>query len=230
MASVAARFQAMLSNITPTDSDRDQAIKSHRHMRDQLVQKRAWIKETFLTGSYKRGTAINPLNDVDFFCVVDRVWAEGKTAAQIQREVQRALQEIYPQAPVHRQKHSLAVDLSNQDIGYDVIPAVPVEDHYRIIHRESGDGTFIVSHPAAVEREKVRANEQGGPGGRMLQMIRLMKHWNVKNHKKVKNFHLELLCYKAASVLASCSNDREACAQLFEFLSAEVLKDCFVPG
>ena len=228
MATVAQRFESMLSKITPTQSDIDTAIKTHTYMREQLL-KQEWIRKTFLTGSYKRGTAINPLNDVDFFCEVDPTWARDKTPAQIQREVQQVLQAIYGGVHVHRQKHSLGVDLP-QSIGYDVIPAVPDEDHYKIIHRESGDGIFILSNPDVVERTKNDANARGGPGGRMSQMIRLMKHWNTKNHKKVKSFHLELLCYKACSTLASCQNNRDACWKLFEFLSATVQDDCFVPG
>lgn len=232
--SVAGRFDQLLGKLSPSEQDLDRAIATHRRMREELVHRRDWIKETFLTGSYKRKTAIHPLNDVDFFCVVDSSWARGKTPQQIQREVQRVLQEIYPQTPIHRQKHSLGVAFPSQEIGYDVIPAVPVGTvthmPYKIIHRETGDGTFIPSNPGATEAAKEEANSRGGPGGRMLQMIRLVKHWNYKNYKKLKSFHLELLCYGAAPTMASCTNNREACARLFEFLSRAVLRDCFVPG
>ena len=218
----------MLRNLTPSDHEIEQAIRTHQYMREQLVRKRDWIRETFLTGSYKRKTAIHPLNDVDFFCVVDAIWARSRSPVDIQKEVKRVLNEIYPQTSIHSQQHSLGVDFRSQK--YDVIPAVPTGNHYKIVHRETGDGTFIPSNPAATEAAKEDANRRGGPGGRMLQMIRLMKRWNLKNNKMLKSFHLELLCYGAASTMASCSNNREACAQLFKFLSAEVLRDCFVPG
>ena len=228
--SVAARFDNMLGKITPSDHELDQAIKTHQYMREQLVRRREWIIETLVTGSYKRKTAIRPLNDVDIFCVVDPSWARSKSPAEIQREVQKVLQDIYPQTPVHRPHHALKVDFSSQQIGYDVLPAVPTENYYKVVHIESGGGQFIAANPDAIEAAKQDANRRGGPGGRMLQMIRLMKLWNRRNNKKLKSIHLELLCYRAVSEMASCASNREACAKVFEFLSAEVFKDCYEPG
>ena len=237
MPSVATCFENMLRNVTPTDDETEQAIRSHRYMRRRL-EHRPWILGTFLTGSYKRKTAIHPLHDVDVFCVVHPDWAEHyhDCPVGIQHEVRLALRQIYPRTSILLQTHSLGVDFRTQRIGYDVIPAVPTEDpgYFQIVRKDplcwTTGGTFILSCPAATEVEKKEANRLGGPGGRMLKLIRLMKHWNCKNNKMLKSFHLELMCYKAASELRSCMNDREACELLFQFLAYAVLEDCFVPG
>ena len=235
MPSVATCFENMLRNVTPTDDETEQAIRSHRYMRRRL-EHRPWILGTFLTGSYKRKTAIHPMNDVDVFCVVDPDWAAkfARCPVIIHKYVQRALQSIYPYTRIIRQRHSLGVDFRTQRIGYDVIPAIQIEDsgypRFLIVRREPWPrrGKFILSSPGAVENEKEDANHRSGR--RMLKMIRLMKQWNRKNNKQLKNFHLELLCYKAAWELQSCGNDREACELLFQFLADEVMEDCFVPG
>lgn len=220
----------MWGEITPSRHEVNRAIATHTHMRQQLVQRRKWITSTLVTGSYKRKTAIRPLNDVDIFAIVSPIWAQSRSPAEIQKEVQKVLQEIYPKTAVHRPHHALFIGFSSQKIGYDVLPAVPTENYYKVVHIDSEDGQFIAANPKAIEDAKQDANRQGGWGGRMIRMIRLMKHWNRKNNKKLKSIHLELLCYRAASIMASCSSDRESCAALLEFLSTEVFKDCYDPG
>ncbi|XP_062511006.1 cyclic AMP-AMP-AMP synthase-like isoform X2 [Corticium candelabrum] len=233
MATMDIRFSKMLQRIRPDEGEVERAIRSHHYMRNRLEEKE-WVLTTFLTGSYPRKTATRPLHDVDILCVVDPHWARPKTAANIQTHVEHALQTIYRNTSIRRQSHSLGVDFSSQRVGYDVIPAVPHGEYYMITERDSSHrgGRFIPCHPKAVEEAKVRANACTKPEGRMLHMIRLMKHWNCKNGKKIKNFHIEVLCYSAADVITS---DRypyfhHACPALLEFLAETVEDDCFVPG
>src|SRR5579863_7319478 len=65
---LAADFKALLSTIQPGDNDVADAKAAHEKVREQLRtddEFRDAHKDTFLSGSYARRTAINNINDVD---------------------------------------------------------------------------------------------------------------------------------------------------------------------
>ena len=71
---LAAEFKAFLSSIQPGDNDVADARAAHEKVRDQLRtddEFKEAHKDTFLSGSYARHTAINDINDVDVICLVD---------------------------------------------------------------------------------------------------------------------------------------------------------------
>ena len=71
---LAADFKALLSSIEPGDDNVANAKAAHEKVREQLrtdSEFKEAHKETFLSGSYARHTAINDINDVDVICVVD---------------------------------------------------------------------------------------------------------------------------------------------------------------
>ena len=71
---LAGDFSKFLSSIQPGDSDIADAKAAHEKVRDRLrtnEESKDAHKETFLSGSYARHTAINDINDVDVICVLD---------------------------------------------------------------------------------------------------------------------------------------------------------------
>lgn len=71
---LASDFTSFLSSIQPGDSDIADAKAAHEKVRDRLrtdEESREAHKDTFLSGSYARHTAINDINDVDVICVLD---------------------------------------------------------------------------------------------------------------------------------------------------------------
>ncbi|HVS81988.1 MAG TPA: hypothetical protein VHE60_09660, partial [Pyrinomonadaceae bacterium] len=71
---LAADFKALVSLIEPNDADVADAKAAHEKVRQQLrtdKESKDAHKDTFLSGSYARDTAINDINDVDVIWIVD---------------------------------------------------------------------------------------------------------------------------------------------------------------
>ena len=71
---LAADFKAFLSSIQPDDDDVADAKNAHEMVRERLRtddEFRDAHRDTFLSGSYARHTAINDINDVDVICIID---------------------------------------------------------------------------------------------------------------------------------------------------------------
>ena len=67
-------FKAFVSSLEPKDEEVAAAKAAHEKVRDQLrtdSESREAHKDTFLSGSYARHTAINEINDVDVICIFD---------------------------------------------------------------------------------------------------------------------------------------------------------------
>ena len=65
---LAADFKTLLSSIQPGDNDVADAKAAHEKVCDQLRTDEEFKeahKDTYLSGSYARHTAINDINDVD---------------------------------------------------------------------------------------------------------------------------------------------------------------------
>eukprot|EP00118_Oscarella_pearsei_P025570 m.308398 g.308398 ORF g.308398 m.308398 type:complete len:292 (+) comp43932_c0_seq1:54-929(+) len=226
--SVGQRFQRMLERICMTSAERSHAIQRHTEMRTSLLQQ-PWVTTLFLTGSYSRNTALNPLHDVDMFCVMDGISPDNPR--YLIQLVQKAIKQAFPYATVDLQKHSAGVKFPGESITYDVIPAVRSGSMYLIPERgekKEQPGEMIISNPGAVDEELERRHRESG--NRLIPLIRLMKKWNELNHKKIKNFHMEVLSYGAAPGLASKAWPKESCQYLFKYLSENVQRDCYVPG
>src|SRR6266850_879699 len=67
-------FKALLSSIEPGTQHVKDAKAAHEKVRDQLktdAESKEAHKDTFLSGSYARSTAINDIKDVDVICLLD---------------------------------------------------------------------------------------------------------------------------------------------------------------
>src|SRR6266849_1378273 len=74
MPSVEPFLSALLtSDIQPSPARRARAIGSHNHVRNQLCTGHfsTRIRDAYLSGSYSRDTAIDPLDDVDIVFIFD---------------------------------------------------------------------------------------------------------------------------------------------------------------
>src|SRR5207249_3240691 len=72
MTSVEQFLWALLKEIEPSKAQKDGAQRSHKFLRDLLRtgQFASRIHDDYLSGSYSRDTAIEPLEDVDIIFVI----------------------------------------------------------------------------------------------------------------------------------------------------------------
>jgi hypothetical protein len=57
MSNLATKFEQFKQKIELTDNERSNIISSHKHMRENILQRAPYVYKTFLTGSYKKNSA-----------------------------------------------------------------------------------------------------------------------------------------------------------------------------
>ncbi len=181
---------AVLGKISP-QLDREEANRQHIELCETLKSVK-WVKFPFISGSYARGTAVHPINDVDIFAVMDK--AEKDTPRAALRRLKREIKKALPACETRIQDHSVRVQFPGAALTLDVVPAFQHNEGFHI--PENSTSSFVFTNPRAAKVEADRLN--AATSGMFSQLVRLAKHWNVTHNKQIKSFHLELLAYKFA--------------------------------
>jgi hypothetical protein len=227
MTTVADAFDKFLKKIELTETDRAAVIAQHEDIRKKLREHVTGVADDFLTGSYKRGTAIRPPHDVDVFLVLKED-VHGKQRSAPVKEclemVHGALAKAYPdKASIRVQQRS--VNIAVGGVGYDIVPAfVHDKGGYLIADRERT--TWIRSDPK-VHAEKCNAANQRA-GGMLNALIKAAKRWKDVHGKPLGSFHLEVMAYEAFS--QAPKSYPEGLGALFTFLGTRVKGSCDEPA
>jgi hypothetical protein len=159
------------------------------------------IRDSYLSGSYARDTAIKPLDDVDIIFEIDpEPWRQGLFDFGLLPPPERVLDSFanatryrYPISSVYGQRRSVRLELYHLDI--DVVPAVPIAPEGSnllwIPDRDSRE--WIKSSP---KRHKVLTAEVNRTQqGRFTPLVKLLKHWNsnLPDTIRTKSFAIETM-------------------------------------
>ena len=191
-----ADFKAFLSSIEPSDADVADAKAAHEKLRQQLRTDKEFKdahKDTFLSGSYARDTAINDINDVDTICVVDidRSITEPEV---VLAWTQAILGKYY--AKTTRQGRSVRAEAA-KGVCLDIVPAtlIAVDDGpLWIPDRDAHE--WVTTHPKGQIQAKTIKNT--ATNGYYVQVIKLMKFWRDRlptESCKLKSYILESLVH-----------------------------------
>lgn len=182
----------LVRSVEPTLTQKIGAARSHRHLRDILCtgQMAARISKTYLSGSYKRDTAIYPLDDVDIIFVIDpsqwrrpvslaRTILFGSSTypspASVLESFANAIRYRYPDSSVHRQRRSVCLRLHHLDI--DVVPAIQDRKDPKLIRiPDRGATEWIVSSPLRHGENATAVNKF--QDGKFKPLVKLLKYWN----------------------------------------------------
>jgi hypothetical protein len=172
---LAGDFSAFLSSIQPGESDVTAAKVAHEKVRDELRtddESKEAHKDTFLSGSYARRTAINDINDVDVICVLDldhRITEPEVCLAWIQSILARYYKET------KRQGRSVGANAA-KGVWLDIVPGAPVstdDGPLWIPDREARE--WVQTHPKGQIAAGVSKNKT--TDGYFVQTVKLMKFW-----------------------------------------------------
>lgn len=203
------RFKGLLSTIEP-DPEYVAATKAaHETIRDELKVDddvgEAYL-DTFLSGSYRRSTAIREIKDVDVIFIIDIdhlstepdlviVWLQG------------ALQKLYTN--VRRQPRSVRV-ISDSGVKIDIVPGTPqrrlnTDGPLWIPDREAG--SWVPTHPkgqVAFAQERNKSTD-----GYYVQIVKILKHWRDRltpASSRAKSYIVECLVAESLGSSAPASH------------------------
>jgi hypothetical protein len=194
-----ANFDEFLAAIEPTASTRETAISAHSTLRDRLANDADFAKlhvETFLSGSYKRSTAIQPIKDTDIVVIINE--DSTRLPLKVLGELKQVLDKYYP-AKSASQRRSIRIDLTK--ISLDVIPALApngADNPLLIPDRELKRwiATNPKGHTAWTSRLNAATTNSETDRGRFVPLVKMLKWWKkvqLPEAKRPKGFTLECI-------------------------------------
>ena len=233
---VASTFQSYLSSLELTNRERADASAQQIALRDRLHQHLAGFVDSRLVGSYRRGTAIRPLKDIDVFVVLDARQHHRdvpEAPLRLLQTIERALRASYPNHQPRIQGRSVNIAFSGTEIAYDIVAAFAPTwtgaadtepPYYEIPDRHVS--TWIRTNPAKHAEACIAANERAG--GMLNGLIKAAKHWNRASGKPLSGFHIEVMSYSA--FWSKPDDPRAGLRDLFQYLARAVQSACPDPA
>lgn len=195
------QFEDLLKDIEPSSTTVRACSSAHNTLRKGLAEHNEFSEvhiETFLSGSYKRDTAIRPQlidgvlqrPDVDIIAVTNHT--EEDDPQTVLDALNKALVDAgYKNRKVNRR--SIAVTLAGVDM--DVVPVIEDGDAYLIPDIQLKK--WLTTNPPAHTQWTIDVNKAAG--GRFKPLVKLMKWWrraHLSDLKRPKGFILECLVAK----------------------------------
>ena len=219
---VAQAFDAVLKSLS-IEASRPKASKQQQHLRENLACYLE-VLAAILTGSYRRGTQIPPLDDIDVLLVLDRDEYDEyyrhtrEATAAVIRLTFAALRRAYPQSEIRSYDRGVRISFTGTGIGFDVTPAFQLEEDVFTIP-DRLEGRWILTNPKEHQRQISAAN-QNVCGQWLVPLVKLLKLWNQEHGRLLAGFHLEVLAYRA--LRHAPVDARQGLAFLFDALSRSV--------
>lgn len=199
---VAARFEALLANLTLTDDQKKDGEVKHAGVRKCLNSyyfgSSSETENSLLVGSWGKGTRIRPPRDIDILfslpsSVYDRYTSRpGNKQSQLLQEVKNVLAATYASTDMRADGQVVVVPFSS--FAVEVVPAFKLTDgKYWICDTNSG-GSYKKFDPVAEKKNIADSNESTNNNTRDL--IRMLKRWQYYCSVPLKSFWLELLAIK----------------------------------
>lgn len=207
MASCETQLWDLVREIEPSQSQKDGAQRSHNYLRDVLDTGKmaSRILDSYLSGSYSRDTAINPIDDVDIIFVIDpSIWKSSLLSALLGSSLPppqavldsfaNAIRYRYPVSSVYGQRRSVRLELNHLDI--DVVPAVETENKMVIRIPDSESDSWIHTAPKKHAAFATAVNKLRN--GKFKPLVKLLKFWNsnLPSTARVKSFAIETMAVR----------------------------------
>jgi hypothetical protein len=184
-------FRGLRANLEITDLEEETVSARQKSVRKALENDFNMI-DSFLTGSYRRGTMIAPLKeaDVDVFVVLDSGHFQKRGQSALLQSVKKVLKKTCP-TTLDISPNGHAVRITFTDFKVDVVPSF-----YR-----KGGGFLIpdTNRSAWIPTDPKRHVElwtasDKAHNGDFVPLLKMLKAWN-KGRSIFCSFHLEVLAY-----------------------------------
>ena len=198
-------FDSFVQDIEPSKTTKLRASQAHASLRD-FLSKHDMFKEvhlrTFLSGSYRRDTAIRPQKngedverpDVDIIVVTNHSLEDSP--ADVVELLYKTLMEKYD--TIRKQQRSVGIETAQADM--DVVPITePVGRGGKLYIADRELERWVETNPPKHTEWTADVNTKAG--GRFKPLVKMVKWWRRMNptvNKKPKGFVLE--CFTAESM------------------------------
>lgn len=189
--------------IEPSAARMARAVGSHNYLRAQLgtgpFARR--IRHSYLSGSYSRDTAIDPIDDVDVVFLIDpqgwstgfldRIFGGKPGPDTVLKSFATALRRRYERSLVRTQRRSVGLELSH--LRLDVVPAIPDSDPHLIWIPDREKSTWIKSAPLLHKADGEEVNQRRR--GLYKPLVKVLKFWNsnLPTTARLKSFTIETM-------------------------------------
>jgi predicted nucleotidyltransferase len=207
------KFDKFRQKIELTYAQKYKIKTSHKHLRENILQKLYYVSNTFLTGSYKKKTLINPANDIDVFVVLSGYTQHNITPNTVLDKLKKDLNITYPETLVKQNKPCIVIDFNH--VTFELTPAIEIENYSEVdnkfyIPKMSRDNEWqLVENPRILEKELTKANQR--LDNKLNPLIKMMKKCKVNNNLTIPSFEMEKM---AINKLYSIDNFRDGVQQL----------------
>ena len=189
---LSTKFEKFRQKIELTQNQRDKIKTSHKHLREKILQPLDYVSQTFLTGSYKKKTLINPANDIDVFVVLSGYTQYDIKPNTILDKLKKDLNITYPKTPVKQDKPCIVIDFNH--VTFELTPAIEVENYWGYntfyIPEMSKNNTWqLIENPRVLEEELTEANKRLNQ--KLNPLIKMMKKCKIHNGLKTPSFEME---------------------------------------
>ncbi|CAM4526278.1 MULTISPECIES: nucleotidyltransferase domain-containing protein [Myxococcus] len=228
MLTVAQAFETFMNSLRLHDGEARDATRQEQYVFNAM-RRQLRPTESFISGSYGRNTAIRPLHDIDLFLVLADDGRNPPEPEDALARVQWALRAEFHDKETRLQNRSVNINFTGTEIGFDVVPALydPWEQGgYLIPDRRAGQ--WIRSNPRKHQEACDDANDVAKK--KLKPWIKAIKRWNFRHDKPVPSFLLEVLACRGVTHSLGDKSYAEGLAQLFDYMCANILNQCPVPG
>lgn len=190
-------FGRYVSSLEPDDDAVTAAKCAHEKVREQLKtdeDTKDAHKDTFLSGSYARHTAIHDINDVDVICIIDIDHTITEPEVVLSW-LQGVLSKYYKETRL--QGRSIGASAA-KGVWLDIVPSTPVSaDDGPLWIPDRDAKEWVQSHPKgqiAAATSKNKATD-----GYYVQTVKLLKAWRDRlptEKSKPKSYILETLVHQ----------------------------------
>lgn len=193
------QFVNLLEEIEPSSSTKEVCATAHARVRSVLQNDADFKKvhvNTFLTGSYKRDTAIRPRRidgvlkrpDVDIIVITNHTVKDAP--ADVIAALHKALKNAgYTNLTVNRR--SISIFMTTVEM--DVVPIIDTGDGmYKIPDKDAGE--WLITNPPGHTTWCTGVNKKAD--GRFKPLVKMLKWWrreNLPDLRRPKGFILEAL-------------------------------------
>jgi predicted nucleotidyltransferase len=187
---IAQGFAKLQENLQITDLQEATVDTRQKNVRE-AVAKELKVLDSFVTGSYRRGTLIAPLSkaDIDIFVILDPSYYAADGYANIIDRVKRVLKQTYPTTP-EISRNGQAVTITFTDFKVDVVPAFYRQGGGYLIP-DSVMKRWISTDPT--QHVTIWNTANTVHQFQLVPVMRMAKQWNRAHSALLRSFHLETI-------------------------------------